>query len=188
MPWGATTVLIPRLAGGLITRFGERPFLAAGLGLQAAGMTWIALIAGPHLAYWHLVAPLVISGAGVAMASPAAQSAVLSSSAPQDIGTASGAFSTMRQLGGAAGVAILVAVFGRAGSYASAQAFTDGFAPAIGACAALSLIGAIAGLGVPGRRAAASTAAAQAAPPVQASTGLNQPHDREETRRATSRW
>src|SRR5260370_20232670 len=141
MPWGATTVLIPRLVGGLITRFGERPFLAAGLGLQAAGMTWIALIAGPGLAYWHLVAPLVISGAGVAMASPAAQSAVLSSSAPPDIGKASGAFSTMRQLGGAAGVAILVAVFGRAGSYASAQAFTDGFAPAIGACAALSLSG-----------------------------------------------
>src|SRR5260370_4772872 len=139
MPWGATTVLIPRLVGGLITRFGERPFLAAGLGLQAAGMTWIALIAGPGLAYWHLAAPLVISGAGVAMTSPRAQSAVLSSSAPPDIGKASDAFSTMRQLGGAAGVAILVAVFGRAGSYASAQAFTDGFAPAIGACAALSL-------------------------------------------------
>jgi EmrB/QacA subfamily drug resistance transporter len=188
MPWGATTVLIPRLAGGLITRFGERPFLAAGLGLQAAGMTWIALIAGPGLAYWHLVAPLVISGAGVAMASPAAQSAVLSSSAPQDIGKASGAFSTMRQLGGAAGVAILVAVFGRAGSYASAQAFTDGFAPAIGACAALSLTGAIASLAVPGRRAAASATAAQAAPPVQASTGLNRPHAQEQTRRATSRW
>ncbi len=76
----------------------------------------------------------------------------------------------MRQLGGAAGVAILVAIFGHAGSYASAQAFTDGFAPAIGACAALSLPGAIAGLAVPGRRAAASTTAAQAAPPVQAST------------------
>src|SRR5258708_39101560 len=125
MPWGATTVLIPRLVGGLITRFGERPFLAAGLGLQAAVMTWIALIAGPGLAYWHLVAPLVISGAGVAMASPAAQSAVLSSSAPPDIGKASGAFSTMRQLGGTAGVAILVAMFGRAGSSASPQPFTD---------------------------------------------------------------
>ncbi len=47
----------------------------------------------------------------------------------------------MRQLGGAFGVAVLVAVFGRTGSYASAQAFTDGFAPAIGACAALSLSG-----------------------------------------------
>src|SRR5260370_11980035 len=96
MPWGATTVLIPRLVGGLITRFGERPFLAAGLGLQAAGMTWIALIAGPGLAYWHLVAPLVISGAGVAMASPAAQSAALSSSPPPHTATPSAASTPLR--------------------------------------------------------------------------------------------
>jgi hypothetical protein len=101
------------------------------------------------------------------MASPAAQSSVLSSAAPQDIGKASGAFSTMRQLGGAFGVAVLVAVFGRAGSYTSAQAFTDGFVPAIGACAALSLTGAIAGLAALGRRGAARRTPAQAAPPVQ---------------------
>lgn len=37
-----------------------------------------------------------------------------------------------------------------AGSYASARAFTDGFAPAIGIAAALSLAGAIVGLLVPG--------------------------------------
>jgi hypothetical protein len=73
--------------------------------------------------------------------------------------------------GGLAGVAVLVAVFGRAGSYASAQAFTDGFTAAIGACAALSLTGALAGLTVPGRRSAASRAPAQAAPPVQAGAG-----------------
>jgi EmrB/QacA subfamily drug resistance transporter len=172
MPWGATTVVVPPLAGRLFTRLGERPFLVAGMGLQGAGMTWIALIAGPHLAYWHLTAPLVISGAGVAMASPAAQSLVLSSAAPQDIGRASGSFSAIRQLGGAFGVAVLVAVFGRAGSYASAQAFTDGFIPAVGACAALSLTGALAGLAAPGRRRAASRTPAQAAPPVQADADL----------------
>jgi EmrB/QacA subfamily drug resistance transporter len=149
MPWGATTTFIPPLVGSRIARFGERPFLATGMALQALGMIWIALIAGPHLAYWQMVAPLVISGTGVAVASPAAQSSVLSSVAPQDIGKASGAFSTIRQLGGAFGVAILVAVFGRSGSYASAQAFTDGFAPAIGVCAALSAAGAVAGLALP---------------------------------------
>ena len=142
------------------------------MGLQAAGMTWIAVIAGPHLAYWHLVAPLVISGAGVAMAIPAAQSSVMGSVTPQNIGKASGAFNTMRQLGGACGVAVLVAVFGRAGSYASAQAFTDGFTAAIGACAALSLTGAIAGLAAPGRRSAASRTPTEAALPVQADAGL----------------
>jgi MFS family permease len=192
MPWGATTVLIPQLAGALITRFGERPFLTAGLALHAAGMTWIALIAGPRLGYWQMVAPLVISGAGVAMASPAAQSSVLSSVAPPDIGKASGAFSTMRQLGGAFGVAVLIAVFSRTGSYASAQAFSNGFAPAIGACAALSLAGAIASLAVPGRRSATQVAPTKGPLPIEAAdqfeaADVKQPHAQEQTPRATPR-
>jgi hypothetical protein len=38
--------------------------------------------------------------------------------------------------------------------YASPGTFTDGFAPAIGVTAALSLVGALAGIALPGRRAA----------------------------------
>jgi hypothetical protein len=95
---------------------------------------------------------LAISGAGVAMALPGVQSAVLTSVAPPDIGVASGTFMTMRQLGAAFGVAILVAVFAAAGSYASPQAFIDGFAPALGACASLGALAALAGLSLPGRR------------------------------------
>lgn len=58
----------------------------------------------------------------------------------------------VRQLGAAFGIAILVVMFAAAGSYGSAQAFSDGFAPAIGVSAALSLLGAVAGLGLPARR------------------------------------
>jgi len=84
--------------------------------------------------------------------------------APQHIGKASGIFTTMRQLGGAFGVAILVAVFAGAGSYASPQAFSDGFVPAIAVAAALSLTGAIAGLAAPRRQ--------DATVPVAAGTAL----------------
>jgi EmrB/QacA subfamily drug resistance transporter len=152
MPWGATTFVVPQIVGRRIGRFGERPFIAAGLALNALALLWIALIADPDLAYWQIVAPLILSGTGVAMSLPAAQSSVLTSVGPQDIGKASGTFSTMRQLGGAFGVAVLVAVFAGAGSYGSPQAFSDGFAVAIGACAGLSLIGAAAGLALPRRR------------------------------------
>jgi hypothetical protein len=69
----------------------------------------------------------------------------------EHIGKASGTFSTMRQLGVAFGVAILVAVFTGTGSYASAQAFTNGFASALGVSAVLSLCGAIAALALPTR-------------------------------------
>ena len=49
------------------------------------------------------------------------------------------------------GIALGVAAFAGAGSYASPAAFSDGFVAAIGVSAALSLVGAIAGLGLPGR-------------------------------------
>jgi hypothetical protein len=84
-------------------------------------MGWIALIAKPDVAYAQMIAPLIIAGAGVSMALPATQSTVVNAVAHQHIGKASGTFSTMRQLGGGFGIAI-VAVFAGAGSYASAQA------------------------------------------------------------------
>jgi EmrB/QacA subfamily drug resistance transporter len=151
LPWTATLFIVAPITGARISRVGERPFAVAGLLLQAAGMGWIALIAGPDVAYWRLVAPLVIAGCGVSMAMPALQNAVVSSVAPASIGKASGAFNMMRQLGGVFGVAILVAVFSGDGGYASAQLFSNGFSAAIGAAAGLSVLGAAAGLGLPGR-------------------------------------
>jgi EmrB/QacA subfamily drug resistance transporter len=149
LPWTATLFIVAPLVGARIRRVGERPFAVAGLLLQAAGMGWIALIAGPQVDYWRLVAPLVIAGCGVSMAMPALQNAVVSSVAAESIGKASGTFNMLRQLGGVFGIATLVAVFTGAGSYASAQTFSDGFAAAVGVAAALSLLGAVASLGLP---------------------------------------
>jgi EmrB/QacA subfamily drug resistance transporter len=152
VPCGLTTTVVPQLAGRLIGRFGERPFVVAGLGLHGLAMVWIAMVADPAVGYWAIVAPLVLSGAGIAMCLPAAQSAVLTSVAPQFIGKASGAFSAMRQLGGAFGVAILVVGFAGAGSYASSEAFTRGFTAAILTGAGLAAAGALAGCVIPRRR------------------------------------
>src|SRR5258708_29114094 len=90
--------------------------------------------------------PLVLAGAGVSMAMPAAQNAILSAVAPAEIGKASGTFNMFRFLAGAFGIAVLVAVFAQAGGVDSPQAFSAGFAPALGVSAALSLLAAIAGL------------------------------------------
>jgi EmrB/QacA subfamily drug resistance transporter len=150
-PWGLTTAVVPQLAGRLINRFGERPFIVAGLGVHGLAMVWIALVADPAVGYWPIAAPLVLSGAGIAMCLPATQSAVLTSVAPRFIGKASGAFSAMRQLGGAFGVAILVVGFGGAGSYASSEAFTRGFTAAILAGAGLAAAGVLAGCVIPRR-------------------------------------
>jgi hypothetical protein len=122
-------------------------------------MGWIALIATPDVAYWRLVAPLVIAGCGASMALPALQNAVVSAVAPASIGKASGTYNMLRQLGGVFGIATLVAVFTGAGSYASAQLFSDGFTAAIGVAAGLSLVGALACAGLPARAQVATVSA-----------------------------
>jgi hypothetical protein len=130
-----------------------------GLVLQAIGMAWIALIATPGLAYIDLVAPLIVTGAGVSMAMPAAQNAVLGAVAPSELGKASGIFNMARFLGGVFGVTVQVAVFAAIGNFGSPQAFGLGFVAAMGAAAAMSLLAALAGLRLPGRRAAALVSA-----------------------------
>jgi MFS family permease len=158
LPWTATFITVAPIAGALADRIGERPLMVTGLTLQALGMAWVALIADPSMAYSELLAPFVVAGVGVSMAIPAAQNSVVASVTDDALGKAAGANSMMRELGGVFGIAIAVAVFAAAGSYASPSAFVDGFAPAIGVAAAFALIGAVVGLALPGRRRAAAPA------------------------------
>jgi EmrB/QacA subfamily drug resistance transporter len=169
LPWTATLFFVAPVAGKLVDRFGERPFLVVGLALQAIGFGWIALLADTGLDYPMLIAPLMLAGCGVSMAMPASMNAVVGSVVPADVGKAAGANSMLRELGGVFGIAIAVAIFAAAGSYADAVAFTDGFAAALATSAALSLLGAAAALGVPSRRAAAAPSVA-ARPQASAST------------------
>ncbi len=106
-------------------------------------------MAAPGIGYGSLVTPLVVAGIGTSMAIPVVQNAVLGAVAPSDIGKASGANSMTQELGGVFGVALLVVVFGAAGSYATPLAFVDGVTAALAVCAALAALGAITALAVP---------------------------------------
>jgi EmrB/QacA subfamily drug resistance transporter len=158
LPWTATLFFVAPVAGSLVSRVGERRLIVTGLALQGIGMVMLALVASPTVPYADLIPAFVIAGVGVSMAIPATQSVVMGAVPPDAVGKASGTFNTLRQLGAVFGVAIGVAVFAGAGSYASPQAFSDGFVPAIGVSAGLALLGALAALGLPGRRAVAAPA------------------------------
>jgi hypothetical protein len=91
--------------------------------------------------------------------------------AAADIGTASGAFSTMRQLGGAFGVAVLGAAFATTGSYTSPSAFNSGFVTASIVAAGIALAGAVVSMVLPrrgSRLAAVPAAALEPGKPVRA--------------------
>jgi EmrB/QacA subfamily drug resistance transporter len=160
-PWTITLFLVAPIAGRQVNRFGERPLVVAGLLMQAAGYGCLAIMAGPQLSYPAMIAPFVLSGVGVSMAIPAAQSAVLRSVPVSAVGAASGTFNTLRQLGGAFGIALPAAVFASVGGLGSASAFSTGFAAAIGTAALLALTGAALGLLLPAGAPGAAPADAQ---------------------------
>jgi EmrB/QacA subfamily drug resistance transporter len=167
LPWTATLFFVAPVAGTLVDRVGERPFLIAGPLLQAVGMGWIALVAEPGTAYGEMVAPLIVAGVGISMSFPAAQNSVVGSVPPEAIGKAAGTNTTMRELGGVFGIALSVAVFAGAGSYASPAEFSDGFAAAMGVSAGLSLLAALAGSALPRRAGAATSLPSQAKPALE---------------------
>jgi EmrB/QacA subfamily drug resistance transporter len=149
LPWGIAPLLIGPRAGALSDRFGARVLVVSGSLLQAAGAAWIAAAAGPGTGYLALLGPMILIGAGLALAIPAVTRSVTSTVPPADIGTASAAFTTMRQLGGAFGVAVLAAAFGATGSYATPAAFSHGFTAAFAVAAGLALAGTAAGAFLP---------------------------------------
>ena len=162
LPWTATPLVVAPLAGVLSDRIGVRPLLLAGMLLQGIGLAWFALLATTTVAYGALVLPLIVAGVGVSMALPVVPNAIVSAVRPQEMGKASGVNSTMQRFGSAFAIAIAAAVFASNGHIGSAASFASGFRPALLVVASLSLVGAIASLGVRSRRAAVPHAKALA--------------------------
>ncbi|MCA2230219.1 MFS transporter [Nonomuraea aurantiaca] len=172
MPWTATLMVCAPIAGRLADKVGERNFVAGGLLLQTIGMGWITLVADSDTGYLELLPALIISGAGLTMAMPAAQKAVVGAVKPQEIGQASGAFMMLRMFGGVLGTSVTVAVFAGAGGYASAEQFGEGFTAAMSAVTAIAFIGMLVALGMPGRRRHAVVAPPQTASAVPQREGV----------------
>jgi predicted MFS family arabinose efflux permease len=161
LPWTVTPMLIAPIAGALADRYGNRPFMALGLALQALGLGWVALIAKPGIGYLELGTALTIAGVGTSLCFPTVANAVFASVPAQEAGVASGTNSALRELGGVFGVAVLAAVFSHRGGYGSAQTFVDGFGPALWVAAGVSALGIVAALLGPGRRRHDETAVAR---------------------------
>ncbi len=174
--WTGASMVVAPLAGVFSERFGSRPFMFAGLTLQASALGWLALMTSTHLAYSHMIVPFIMAGAGMALVFAPSANAVLSSVRTEQAGQASGANNAIREIGGVLGVAVLASVFTGAGSYVSPQAFVDGLLPAMWVGVAVLAAGALVVLAFPfktrttavdGMRVAHSAAAGQS--PVVAS-------------------
>src|ERR1700734_4187444 len=157
LPWTAMPILITPIAGMLSDRIGGRPRLVAGLGLQAIGLGWMALVASPTVPYLTLVPAFVVSGVGMSLFFGPAANVVLGSVRRDQEAIASGANNAIRELGGVFGIAVLGAVFSAHGGYASGTSFVAGLSPAVWGGAAGVAVAAAAAFLLPKARRAATT-------------------------------
>ena len=144
LPWTAMPIFIAPIAGAMSDRIGGQRLMTVGLALQAGGLMWLAALQSPTVPYADLVAPFVVSGAGMALFFAPVANVVLSSVAPKHEGKASGATNAIRELGGVFGVAVLVSVFAHAGGYSTPETFTNGTSTAVWIGGAVVALGAVA--------------------------------------------
>jgi len=155
LPWTIMPMFIAPIAGALSDKLGGARLMGIGLTLQAGGLASLAAISTPTTPYWHLVAPFMVSGIGMAMFWAPVANVVLAAVRPEEEGQASGAQNAIRELGGVFGVAVLATVWSHYGGYSTGQSFVDGMTPAIWVGASVVALGAVAAFLIPHRRRAA---------------------------------
>jgi EmrB/QacA subfamily drug resistance transporter len=158
LPWTAMPIFVAPIAGALSDRIGGHRIMTVGLALQAVGLFWLASLQSVTVPYVDLVAPFIVSGAGMALFFAPVANVVLSSVRPELEGKASGATNAIRELGGVFGVAVLASVFARAGGYSSAATFTSGTSTAVYVGAVVVALGAVAAALIRPRQAAPAEA------------------------------
>lgn len=110
-------VVVSPIGGRLVDRVGARVIALAG---SVAALIGIVVLARADLtAAGQVVVPLALLGAGVGLATPAAQSASTTAAPAHHAGMAAGIGSTMRYLGGLTGVAVMSVLLDVSGTRAA---------------------------------------------------------------------
>ncbi|HEY1093544.1 MAG TPA: MFS transporter [Glycomyces sp.] len=132
------------LAPKLLTRFGARPMVIAGLALMVAGFILFAQMRADGNYLVDVLPGMVTAPLGFGLAMPALMTLGMADSKPEDAGVTSGLFNTAQQVGGAVGLAVIsTAVSARTGSLldggeSQAEALTGGFRLGYGVAAGLA--------------------------------------------------
>jgi EmrB/QacA subfamily drug resistance transporter len=149
LPWTAAPMIVAPIAGLLAPRVGVRVLLGTGLTLQALGLAWLAIAVGASTPYTDLVPGFILAGIGMGLTFAPSATAVLADMAPDDHATASSTNSTIREIGVALGVAVLVAVFRANGGTLTPAGYNSGLRAAILTGAAVVALGALSTIWLP---------------------------------------
>lgn len=110
-PWPVAVMVVSPFAGHLSDRFSAGMLGGIGLGVMAAGLFAIALVA-PGAPYWDVAWRMALTGAGFALFQTPNNRVLISSVPKERSGAGSGMISTSRLLGQTMGAASVALVFG----------------------------------------------------------------------------
>jgi EmrB/QacA subfamily drug resistance transporter len=144
LPMTLSIILLAPVSGKLSDRIGSRWLMGGGLLLVSCSLGLFSLL-DAQSDFWNLLPALLVGGAGMAMAMTPTTSAAMGSVPVDKAGVGSGVLNSMRQIGGALGVAIMGAILG---SYISVPIgnplypgqFVDGFQSALRVAASIALV------------------------------------------------
>ncbi len=142
LPGGVLVALGAMRLGPLVDRFGTARIIAAGsVSLLAGYALFLRMDDSPS--YVALMLPtMLLIGGGFALGFPALNIQAVAGVSDHEQGLASGLLNTSFQVGGAVGLAIVAAIVsGSSGTSADAGSMLDGFQSAIGAVAAIAVLG-----------------------------------------------
>ncbi|MGY1602224.1 MFS transporter [Geodermatophilus sp. SYSU D00815] len=143
-PGAVGIALGARLSSRAIERLGPRRLFQLGTLLAAGALVWLARIDGGGSYWWDVVVPMTLAMAGFGAAGLPLTVTATTGLGPGRAGLASGLLSTSRQVGGAVGLAALVAV-----ASSAAGEPTDGFAVGLLVGAGLQLAAFLAAFALP---------------------------------------
>ena len=157
--WTGATMVVAPIAGIVSERVGSRPFIFAGLALQAGALAILARSLSTELSYGGMILPFIMAGAGMALVFSPSANALLSVASPERAGQVSGAANAIREIGGVLGVAVLASVFTHAAATPPRRISSTACTPALWVGAAVLAVGALLVLALPFRSRAAAPAA-----------------------------
>jgi EmrB/QacA subfamily drug resistance transporter len=123
-PSPIVVAIIAGQAGKVANRIGFRPVLMVGSAFFVAALLWYMLRAGPHPDYLTEWFPgTILAGIGIGLTFPVLGAASVSSLPAERFAVGSALNQTARQVGGAIGIAILVAIIGSGRGPGALEAF-----------------------------------------------------------------
>jgi EmrB/QacA subfamily drug resistance transporter len=133
----ATAFLASAFAGArLVAAVGVRRLLVTGLSVLAVGVLWLTRVPSDAGFVTDLLPAFLLAGIGVGLCAPSVQIGALSGVSESASGLASGLVETMREIGGAAGVAAVSTVL-------VSRTGLDGFHAAFAAISITAILGAL---------------------------------------------